>query len=151
MPIFITELSLRLTYFYTSNVQLALRSPFIPSQYTAFHHLRLSVKLIIGITCSSSSVYSHFITLKYKCQYFFTFLFIFSKTFQKLIKIYLQERLPISITVRESFCSYFYYASFSFARAASVAKPSLSFTASSASIFLLISTFASFNPCMNLL
>ena len=86
MPIFITELSLRLTYFYTSNVQLALRSPFIPSQYTAFHHLRLSVKLIIGITCSSSSVYSHFITLKYKCQYFFTFLFIFSKTFQKLIK-----------------------------------------------------------------
>lgn len=153
MPIFITELSLRLTYFYTSNVQLALRSPFIPSQYTAFHHLRLSVKLIIGITCSSSSVYSHFITLKYKCQYFFTFLFIFSKTFQKTHqnKIYLQERLPISITVRESFCSYFYYASFSFARAASVAKPSLSFTASSASIFLLISTFASFNPCMNLL
>lgn len=73
----------------------------------------------------------------------------FSKTHQN--KIYLQERLPISITVRESFCSYFYYASFSFARAASVAKPSLSFTASSASIFLLISTFASFNPCMNLL
>ena len=106
MPIFITELSLRLTYFYTSNVQLALRSPFIPSQYTAFHHLRLSVKLIIGITCSSSSVYSHFITLKYKCQYFFTFLFIFSKTFLKTHqnKIYLQERLPISITVRESFC-----------------------------------------------
>lgn len=100
MPIFITELSLRLTYFYTSNVQLALRSPFIPSQYTAFHHLRLSVKLIIGITCSSSSVYSHFITLKYKCQYFFTFLFIFSKTFQKLIKTkYTYKKGAVALTI----------------------------------------------------
>ena len=153
MPIFITELSLRLTYFYTSNVQLALRSPFIPSQYTAFHHLRLSVKLIIGITCSSSSVYSHFITLKYKCQYFFTFLFIFSKTFQKLIKTkYTYKKDSQSVLLFGSlFVLTFIMQVFLFARAASVAKPSLSFTASSASIFLLISTFASFNPCMNLL
>lgn len=105
MPIFITELSLRLTYFYTSNVQLALRSPFIPSQYTAFHHLRLSVKLIIGITCSSSSVYSHFITLKYKCQYFFTFLFIFSKTFQKLFKNSSKQNILTRKTPNQYNCS----------------------------------------------
>lgn len=45
----------------------------------------------------------------------------------------------------------FYYATFSFARAASAANPSLSFTARSASIFLLMSTLAIFRPCMNLL
>ena len=45
----------------------------------------------------------------------------------------------------------FYYATFSFASVASVANASLSFTASSASIFLFMSTFASFRPCMNLL
>lgn len=73
MPDFVTECSLRLTYF-IYNVQIALKSPFIPSQHTAFHHLRLSGKLIIEITCSSSSVYSDFTTLKCKCQHLFDFI-----------------------------------------------------------------------------
>ena len=143
MPDFVTECSLRLTYF-IYNVQIALKSPFIPSQHTAFHHLRLSGKLIIEITCSSSSVYSDFTTLKCKCQHLFDFI---SNNLLDPTK-----KLPITKS-RESmfFLRVLNYASFSFARAASVAKPSLSFTASSASIFLLISTFASFNPCINLL
>ena len=149
MPIFITELSLRLTYFYTSNVQLALRSPFIPSQYTAFHHLRLSVKLIIGITCSSSSVYSHFITLKYKMSIFFYFSFhLFKKLFKKLIKtkIYLQERLPNQYNCSGVFLFLLLLCKvFSFCKSCKVLrKPSLSFTASSASIFLLISNVCQF-------
>lgn len=43
------------------------------------------------------------------------------------------------------------YAIFSFAISASFVKPAASFTAISASIFLLISISASFNPCINLL
>ena len=43
------------------------------------------------------------------------------------------------------------YAILDFAISASAVKPSASFTAISASIFLLMSTSASFSPCMNLL
>lgn len=86
MPIFITELSLRLHSLLYFKCSACPQKPIHPKSVYRIPPSTALVKLIIGITCSSSSVYSHFITLKYKCQYFFTFLFIFSKLFKNSSK-----------------------------------------------------------------
>lgn len=69
----ITESSLRLAYFF---FQLALKSPFASAQSYRVPILCGSLESLPEVTYTFSSVYYHFITSKYNCQFLLPILFV---------------------------------------------------------------------------